>query len=103
MVDEISFGEGQTRVHPLALDQTCLSCTVFPQCRLLIQALAKSPSSIVELSKICKLSVGSVEKHMQILLQAGLVTNYYPGGPEYCQLCEDVFHETREWFSQLGK
>lgn len=43
------------------------------QCRRILESLNTGPKSIEELVKLTKLTQGSVEKHTEVLLEAGLV------------------------------
>jgi DNA-binding IclR family transcriptional regulator len=44
------------------------------QCRRILESLSTGPRSIEELVKLTKLTRGSVEKHVEVLLLADLVS-----------------------------
>ncbi|MFM1926536.1 MAG: hypothetical protein RLZ06_112 [Actinomycetota bacterium] len=44
------------------------------QCRRILEALESGSKTTDELVKLCKLTVGSVEKHTDVLVAADLVT-----------------------------
>jgi len=43
------------------------------QCRRILEALESGPQTTAELSKATKLTLGSVEKHLEVLMVAELV------------------------------
>ena len=72
-----------------------------PQCRRIVQALYKESYSQEDLSKICKLSIASVGKHVEILRVAGLVKLRKVDGVIKVSLQVTKLEPTLEWFSQL--
>ena len=43
------------------------------QCRRILEALETGPKTTDELVKLCKITLGSVEKHTDVLVEAQLV------------------------------
>ena len=43
------------------------------QCRRILEALESGPKTVEELVKLCKLTVGSIKKHTDVLVAADLV------------------------------
>lgn len=74
-----------------------------PQCRRIVKALSGSDMSSAELSRSCKLSPGSIEKHVEVLFSAGLVEYISLGGMTSVSLVRSAFRETHEWFLDLSK
>jgi predicted transcriptional regulator len=44
------------------------------QCRRILEALESGPKTTDELVKLCKITLGSVEKHTDVLVAADLAT-----------------------------
>jgi predicted transcriptional regulator len=49
------------------------------QCRRILEALESGPKTTDELVKLCKLTAGSIEKHTDVLIAAGLVSRSRSG------------------------
>ena len=73
-----------------------------PQCRRIIEALMQGPQSLKELSKVCKLTPGSIEKHLEIIVESGLVKVRTINGIQQAQLQMSKFKPTLDWFSTLS-
>jgi DNA-binding transcriptional ArsR family regulator len=72
-----------------------------PQCRRLVEALNNTPLSQEDLSKVCKLSPASVEKHLTLLKDASLIKVRVKNGERIVQLQSAMLQPTVEWFSKL--
>ena len=72
-----------------------------PQCRRIVKALVGQPCTLKELSKICKLTPASMEKHLEILIKAGLVKMRSEQGVKKAQLQRTKFKPTLDWFLGL--
>jgi len=73
-----------------------------PQCRRIVEALVEESHTFKDLSKCCKLTPASIEKHLQILTQAGLVKIRSVGGVQKAHLQTSKFKPTLDWFSKLS-
>lgn len=49
------------------------------QCRRILQALVSGPKSAIELVGLTKLTAGSIAKHIQVLLEADMVSESSAG------------------------
>ena len=74
-----------------------------PQCRRIIQVIYQQPRTVSELAALCKLTHGSIEKHIALLESAGLVDASVRADEITYGLNKDAFSETKGWFSSLGK
>jgi DNA-binding transcriptional ArsR family regulator len=72
-----------------------------PQCRRIVKALYVEDLAVSEPVRICKLTEGSVEKHLEVLTSAELVSATASLG-KY-SLNSGAFSETHDWFVGLGK
>jgi DNA-binding transcriptional ArsR family regulator len=72
-----------------------------PQCRRIIEVLIDEPKSIMELSKKCKLTPASINKHLEILKASGLVKVRDVDGVQLVQIQKSKFRPTLDWFSNL--
>lgn len=72
-----------------------------PQCRRIIEALIDQPMSITELSKTCKLTPASINKHLRILKDSGLVKVRAVNDVQLVQIQKSKFKPTLDWFSNL--
>ncbi len=73
-----------------------------PQCRRIVEALSKNPHTLNELSKVCKLTPASINKHLEILIEAGLVKVRNLDGEERIQLQKSKIKPTLDWFIKLN-
>ncbi len=73
-----------------------------PQCRRIIQVLFSETRTIPELVRDCELTQGSIEKHLQVLTDAGLVETAVSANETSFRLCAAAFSETHDWFKFLG-
>lgn len=72
-----------------------------PQCRRIIEALMVESSAISDLSKTCKLTPASLNKHLEILKTSGLVKVRAINGDQVAQIQKSKFKPTLDWFEQL--
>jgi len=72
-----------------------------PQCRRIVEALFQDSRTLKELSKLCKLTPASIDKHLEILVEAGLVKVRSTGEIKTAHLQTSKFNPTLEWFSKL--
>ena len=73
-----------------------------PQCRRIVEALVQDSHSLNELSRLCKLTPASIDKHLKILIQAGLVKVRTVGGVKKANLQTSKFKPTLDWFYNLS-
>jgi DNA-binding transcriptional ArsR family regulator len=73
-----------------------------PQCRRIVEALVQDSLTIKDLSKLCKLTPASIDKHLEILIQAGLVKVRSVGGAKKAYLQASKFKPTLDWFNKLS-
>ena len=73
-----------------------------PQCRRIVEALAQDSHTMKDLSKLCKLTPASIDKHLEILIQGGLVKVRSVGGVKKAYLQTSKFKPTLDWFNKLS-
>ena len=73
-----------------------------PQCRRIVEALVQDSHTMKDLSKLCKLTPASIDKHLEILIQAGLVKVRSVGGVKKAYLQTSKFKPTSDWFNKLS-
>ena len=73
-----------------------------PQCRRIVEALVQDSHTLKDLSKLCKLTPASIDKHLEILIQAGLVKVRSVGGVKKAYLQTSKFKPTLDWFYKLS-
>ena len=73
-----------------------------PQCRRIVEALIEDSQTLKELSKLCKLSPSSIDKHLEILIKAELVKVRTVGGVKKSYLQISKLKPTLAWFSHLN-
>jgi DNA-binding transcriptional ArsR family regulator len=73
-----------------------------PQCRRIVEALVQDSHTMKDLSKLCKLTPASIDKHLEILNEAGLVKIRSVGGVKKAYLQISKLKPTLAWFSQLN-
>jgi DNA-binding transcriptional ArsR family regulator len=73
-----------------------------PQCRRIVEALVQDSRTPHELAKLCKLTPASIEKHLEILIDAGLVKLRTVDGVKKAYLQDSKFKPTLDWFSSLN-
>ena len=73
-----------------------------PQCRRIVEALVQDSHTMKDLSKLCKLTPASIDKHLEILIQAGLVKVRSVGGVKKAYLQTSNFKPTLDWFNKLS-
>ena len=73
-----------------------------PQCRRIVKTLVEQPCRLKELSKICKLTPASIDKHLDILIKAGLVKMRTAGGVKTAHLQTSKLKPTLDWFIELN-
>jgi DNA-binding transcriptional ArsR family regulator len=72
-----------------------------PQCRRIVEALVQDSHTLKDLSKLCKLKPASIDKHLEILIEAGLVKVRSAGGEKKAHLQTSKFKPTLDWFKKL--
>ena len=72
-----------------------------PQCRRIVEALVQDSHTLKDLSKLCKLTPASIDKHLEILIQAGLVKVRSVGAAKKAYLQASKFKPTLDWFYNL--
>ena len=80
-----------------------LEALAVPQCRRIVETLIEESRTHKELSKICKLTPASIEKHLEVLIEAGLVKIRSIGGVKKAQLQTSKLEPTLDWFLGLTK
>ena len=80
-----------------------LEALAVPQCRRIVEALIEESRTPQELSKICKLTPASIEKHLEVLTEAGLVKIRTFGGVTKAHMQISKFKPTLDWFLGLTK
>ena len=78
-----------------------LQALASPQCRRIIEVLVKGHHNLNELSQACKLTLASTEKHLEILIGAGLVKMRMLNGEKRAILQKSKFDLTVDWFLKL--
>jgi DNA-binding transcriptional ArsR family regulator len=73
-----------------------------PQCRRIVEALMQDSHTLKELSKLCKLTPAPIEKHLEVLIGAGLVKLRTVDGVKKAQLQTSKFKPTLDWFFKLS-
>ena len=73
-----------------------------PQSRRIVEALMQDSHTLKELSKLCKLTPSSIEKHLEVLIGAGLVKLRTVDGVKKAQLQTSKFKPTLDWFFKLS-
>ena len=73
-----------------------------PQCRRIVEALIEDSQTLKELSKLCKLSPASIDKHLEILIETGLVKVRSAGAAKKAYLQASKFKPTLDWFNKLS-
>jgi DNA-binding transcriptional ArsR family regulator len=80
-----------------------LEALAIPQCRRIVDQLIEGPLSPAELSKNCKLTPASIEKHLEVLISAGLVKVRSSQKAKKVHLQQTKLNPTINWFSDLKK
>jgi len=78
-----------------------LEALSIPQCRRIIEALTQGPLTLGDLSKKSKLTPASIDKHLEILIHAGLVKIRATNGSRKAHLQLSKLEPTVTWFSKL--
>lgn len=78
-----------------------LTALCSPQSRRIVSALARKDMSVEQLAKFCKLSLGSISKHCDVLIHANLVVIRSVGVETIYSLNREALEETRDWFLAL--
>ena len=79
-----------------------LNALAAPQCRRIVEALVQDSLTRTDLTKICKLTPASIDKHLDILVQAGLVKFHSVEGVKRAHLQDSKFKPTLDWFTKLN-
>ena len=80
-----------------------LEALAVPQCRRIVEALVQDSQSLKDLPKLCKLTPASIDKHLDILIKAGLVKVRSADGVKKAHLQTSKFKPTLDWFIKLSK
>jgi len=73
-----------------------------PQCRRIVEVLIQDSHTLQDLSKLSKLTPASIDKHLGILVGAGLVKLRTINGVKKAYLQTSKFKPTLDWFSGLN-
>jgi len=73
-----------------------------PQCRRIVEVLFQDSQTLKDLSILCKLTPASIEKHLEILIETGLVKLRTIDGVKKAYLQTSKFKPTLDWFSGLN-
>ena len=79
-----------------------LKALAAPQCRRIVEALVQDSQTRTDLTKICKLTPASIDKHLDILVQAGLVKIRTIDGSKKAYLQAYILKPTIDWFNSLN-
>jgi DNA-binding transcriptional ArsR family regulator len=74
-----------------------------PQCRRIVEVLVEGSRNSEELSRLCKLTPASIEKHLEVLHESGLVKVRTVSGVKTAHLQSSKFKATLDWFSKLNR
>jgi DNA-binding MarR family transcriptional regulator len=67
-----------------------------------VEVLVQDSQTLKDLSKLCKLTPASIERHLEILIEAGLVKIRPVNGVKKAYLQTSNFKPTLDWFSGLN-
>jgi DNA-binding transcriptional ArsR family regulator len=73
-----------------------------PTRRHLLTALLESDQTVVDLAAPFAMSLTAVSKHIGILIDAGLITQYREGRDRWCALNPAAMHEAFRWMQDFG-
>ena len=73
-----------------------------PQCRRIVEVLVEGSRTTEELSRLSKLTPASIEKHLEVLRESGLVKVRTVSGVKTAHLQSSKFKATLDWFSKLN-
>jgi DNA-binding transcriptional ArsR family regulator len=79
-----------------------LEALAAPQCRRILEALVQDSQTLNDLPKLCKLTPASIEKHLDILIKAGLVKVRSVDGVKKAHLQASKLKPTLDWFYKLS-
>ena len=79
-----------------------LEALAAPQCRRIVEALVQDSQTLTDLTKRCKLTPASIDKHLDILIQTGLVKVRSADGVKKAHLQTSKFKPTLDWFIKLS-
>ena len=79
-----------------------LEALAVPQCRRIVEALVQDSQSLKDLPKLCNLTPASIDKHLDILIKAGLVKVRSADGVKKAHLQTSKFKPTLDWFIKLS-
>jgi DNA-binding transcriptional ArsR family regulator len=79
-----------------------LEALAAPQCRRIVEALVQDSQTLTDLTKLCKLTPASIDKHSDILVQSGLVKIRSVDGVKKAHLQASKFKPTLDWFIKLN-
>ena len=73
-----------------------------PQCRRIVEVLVQGSQTPKELSKLSKLTPASIDKHLEILIAAGLIKVRTVSGVKKLYLQTSKLKPTLDWFQKLS-
>ena len=79
-----------------------LEALAAPQCRRIVEALVQDSQTLTDLTKRCKLTPASIDKHLDILVRSGLVKIRTVDGVKRAHLQASKFKPTLDWFINLN-
>ena len=79
-----------------------LEALAAPQCRRIVEALVQDSQTLTDLTKRCKLTPASIDKHLDILVRSGLVKIRTVDGVKRAHLQASKFKPTLDWFIKLN-
>ena len=79
-----------------------LEALAAPQCRRIVEALVQDSQTLTYLTKRCKLTPASIDKHLDILVRSGLVKIRTVDGVKRAHLQASKFKPTLDWFIKLN-
>ena len=79
-----------------------LEALAAPQCRRIVEALVQDSQTLTDLTKLCKLTPTSIDKHSDILVRSGLVKIRTVDGVKRAHLQASKFKPTLDWFIKLN-
>ena len=78
-----------------------LDAMAIPQCRIIIEVLARGPQSLKDLIRISKLSPKSIELHIEPLLKSKIITAEKTNSAVTYRLNKKVFMTNSLWFESI--
>ncbi len=85
-----------------AILDRAFSALADPTRRRVLTALLESDQTVVDLAAPFAMSLTAVSKHIGILIEAGLITQYREGRDRWCALNPAAMHEAFRWMQDFG-